>query len=49
MEIKFLFEIIVVIASVIGLFLSGIFIGKEFGAFENFIQALLSKIEKIFK
>ena len=38
-------EMIVVIISVIGLLLMGIFIGREFGTLEKFILIFLKKIK----
>ena len=39
---EIVFEIIVVIASVIGLMWAGIFIGREFGTFEKFVLWFIS-------
>lgn len=37
-------EIVIVVCSVIGLVFCGVFIGREFGTFENFVLYLLRSV-----
>lgn len=49
LELKMIIEIVFTVSSVIGLVWAGIFIGRECGTFENFVLALLKKLENKLK
>lgn len=47
--IEFIFEIIIGICSAIGLLFIGIYIGKKFGTFKNFILKILENFKQRFE